>query len=449
MTDTALRVEDLSKEYRIGAREAVGKTLRETLMGVFQSPVRLAAKLWHRDAARPAELTETIWALKGLSFEIKRGEVVGIIGRNGAGKSTLLKLLSRITEPTTGLVEIHGRVGSLLEVGTGFHGELTGRENIYLNGSILGMRRGEIQRKFDEIVAFAEVEKFIDTPVKHYSSGMYLRLAFAVAAHLEPEILIVDEVLAVGDVNFQRKCLNKMQDVGQQGRTVLLVSHNMSAITRLCTRAILIDQGKIIQDGSSNQIVNTYLSSGIATTAVREWSDLTTAPGGEVARLRAVRVRSEDGQITDTADIRRPVAIEMEYDVLKPGYVLMPYYQFHTQEGLTAFEAIDLDPAWRGRPRPVGRWVSVASIPGNLLSEGILSISPGLVTLDPVIKQFREQDAVAFQVIDNQDGDSARGDWTGPFVGFVRPLLQWNTLFSSVNGQGREMGTEGTKHEVL
>ena len=259
MTDIALRVENLSKEYRIGAREAIDKTLRETLMGGFQSPVRWAAKLWHRDAAQSAESTETIWALKDVSFEIKRGEVVGIIGRNGAGKSTLLKLLSRITEPTTGLVEIHGRVGSLLEVGTGFHGELTGRENIYLNGSILGMKRVEIQRKFDEIVAFAEVEKFIDTPVKHYSSGMYLRLAFAVAAHLEPEILIVDEVLAVGDVNFQRKCLNKMQDVGQQGRTVLLVSHNMSAITRLCTRAILIDQGKILKDGSSSQIVNRLL----------------------------------------------------------------------------------------------------------------------------------------------------------------------------------------------
>jgi lipopolysaccharide transport system ATP-binding protein len=312
-------------------------------------------------------------------------------------------------------------------VGTGFHGELTGRENIYLNGSILGMKRLEIQRKFDEIVAFAEVDQLIDTPVKHYSSGMYLRLAFAVAAHLEPEILIVDEVLAVGDVNFQRKCLNKMQEVGQQGRTVLLVSHNMSAITRLCTRAILIDQGSIVQDGPSNQVVNAYLSSGIATTAVREWSDPTTAPGGKVARLRAVRVRSADGRVVDTVDIRHPIMIEMEYEVLQPGHALMPYYQFHTQEGLTAFEAIDLDPAWRGRARPVGHWISVAAIPGNLLAEGLLAISPGLVTLDPVIRQFRVQDAVAFQVIDNLDGDSARGDWAGPFVGFVRPLLQWNT----------------------
>jgi lipopolysaccharide transport system ATP-binding protein len=227
--------------------------------------------------------------------------------------------------------------------------------------------------------------------------------------------------------------LNKMQDVGQQGRTVLLVSHNMSAITRMCERAILLDQGKIIKDGLANQVVNTYLSSGIATTAVREWPDLATAPSGQVARLRAVRVRAEDGRITDTVDIRRPVAIEMEYDVLKPGHVLLPFYQFHTQEGLIAFEAIDLDPAWRGRPRPAGRWVSVASIPGNLLSEGILSIAPGLLTLDSAVRQFREREAVAFQVIDNQDGDSARGDWPGSFDGFVRPLLRWNTLFTPVN----------------
>jgi lipopolysaccharide transport system ATP-binding protein len=248
--------------------------------------------------------------------------------------------------------------------------------------------------------------------------------------------LIVDEVLAVGDVNFQRKCLNKMQDVGQQGRTVLLVSHNMSAITRLCTRAILIDQGTIVQDGTSTQVVNAYLSSGIATTAVREWSDPATAPGGNVARLRAVRVRGPEARIIDTVDVRQPVVIEMEYEVLRPGHSLLPYYQFHTQEGLTAFEAIDLDPAWRGRARPVGHWISVVSIPGNLLAEGLLSVSAGLVTLDPVVKQFREQDAVAFQVIDNLDGDSARGDWTGPFVGFVRPLLQWNTRYSPLNGNG-------------
>lgn len=452
MIDSALRVEGIGKQYWIGGEKQAYRTLRESVTDTLAAPFRWATGWWRTTPVAEARLNRTIWALQDVSFEISHGEVVGIIGRNGAGKSTLLKILARITEPTTGFAEVHGRIGSLLEVGTGFHPELTGRENIYLNGAILGMRKAEIKRKFDEIVDFAEVEKFVDTPVKHYSSGMYLRLAFAVAAYLEPDIMIVDEVLAVGDVNFQRKCLNKMQDVGQQGRTVLLVSHNMSAITRLCRRAILINQGRIIKDGSSNDVVNAYLGSGLATTAVREWPDVATAPCGKVACLRAVRVRTEVGQIADTVDIRRPVTIEMEYDVLEPGHVLMPYFQFHTPEGVIAFEAIDLDPTWRGRPRPSGRWVSVASIPGNLLSEGILSVSPGLLTIDPVLKQFYAREAVAFQVVDHQEGDSARGDWTGSFEGFVRPLLQWNTLYNSGAGnaiEALEMVTERTRHEAL
>ena len=268
-------------------------------------------------ASSAAKLDETFWALQDVSFEIKRGEVVDIIGRNGAGKSTLLKILSRITEPTQGYADIYGRVGSLLEVGTGFHHELTGRENIYLNGAILGMKKREIARKFDGIIAFAEVERFIDTPVKHYSSGMYLRLAFAVAAYLEPEILLVDEVLAVGDARFQRKCLNKMQDVGQHGRTVLFVSHNMPAITRLCKRVILLDGGRVLEDGPPYHVVKTYLNSGLGTSAAREWSDLSKAPGNDVMRLRAVRVRTEDGVIADALDIRQPFGIDIEYQELR------------------------------------------------------------------------------------------------------------------------------------
>ncbi|HEY0100879.1 MAG TPA: ABC transporter ATP-binding protein, partial [Pyrinomonadaceae bacterium] len=251
---TIIRVENLGKQYRLGGPQAAYSTLRETLVGAARAPLR-----WAQKGKRPAAM---VWAVRDVSFEVQPGEIVGIIGRNGAGKSTLLKMLSRITEPTTGAIDLYGRVGSLLEVGTGFHPELSGRENIYLNGAILGMLRTEIARKFDEIVAFAEVEKFIDTPVKHYSSGMYLRLAFAVAAHLEPEILIVDEVLAVGDARFQRKCLNKMQDVGQQGRTVLFISHSMAAITRLCQRAILLNEGQVIADGPSDRVVSTYLHSG-------------------------------------------------------------------------------------------------------------------------------------------------------------------------------------------
>jgi len=261
MSDMAIRVESLSKKYRIGGKQEKYKTLRDTLTDALVYSFHQAGKLFRGQAKGAAELEQTIWALKDVSFEVKNGEVLGIIGRNGAGKSTLLKILSRITEPTEGYAEIHGRVGTLLEVGTGFHPELTGRENVYLNGTILGMKRGEIERKFDEIIAFAEVEKFIDTPVKHYSSGMYLRLAFAVAAHLEPEILIVDEVLAVGDASFQEKCLGKMQNVAGQGRTVLFVSHNMGAISSLCHRVILLSAGEIIGIGPSEEIVRAYLKS--------------------------------------------------------------------------------------------------------------------------------------------------------------------------------------------
>ncbi len=253
MGDLAIRVAGLGKQYRLGAQQERYSTLRDQVRKWASAPLRTLLRRARRGAGRP-----TFWALKGVSFEVNRGEVVGIIGRNGAGKSTLLKVLSRITEPTEGEVDIHGRVGSLLEVGTGFHPELTGRENVFLNGAILGMRRSEIARKFDEIVAFAEVEKFIDTPVKHYSSGMYTRLAFAVAAHLEPEILIVDEVLAVGDAEFQKKCLGKMNEVARGGRTVLFVSHNMAAIRQLCQRGLLLRKGELAFHGEVNACADLY-----------------------------------------------------------------------------------------------------------------------------------------------------------------------------------------------
>jgi lipopolysaccharide transport system ATP-binding protein len=257
MSDIAIKAEGLSKLYRIGGRQEKYRTLRDTIADILTSPFRRLAPSADDDS--DSKQQNAFWALKDVSFEIRKGEVAGIIGRNGAGKSTLLKVLSRITEPTSGYAEIRGRVRSLLEVGTGFHQELTGRENIALNGAILGMKRAEIERKFDEIVAFAEVEKFIDTPVKRYSSGMYLRLAFAVAAHLESEILLVDEVLAVGDAAFQRKCLGKMGEVARQGRTVLFVSHNMSAVKELCRRGILLDAGNIVFQGDSTQSIAEYM----------------------------------------------------------------------------------------------------------------------------------------------------------------------------------------------
>lgn len=433
MSDLAIRVENLSKLYRIGKQQEKYRTLRDTIADAFISPFKKAGSLIKGQASAASNLNETIWALKDVSFEIKKGEVVGIIGRNGAGKSTLLKILSRITEPTTGFAEIHGRVGSLLEVGTGFHAELTGRENIYLNGAILGMKKAEIDKKFDEIVAFAEVEKFIDTPVKHYSSGMYLRLAFAVAAHLEPEILIVDEVLAVGDARFQKKCLNKMEDVGKEGRTVLFVSHNMPAITRLCKRAILLNDGKVILDDAAPKVVHAYQNDGVSTTAEALWHDLSKAPGGDIARLLAVRVKDEKGFVTESIDIRKTFYVEMEYEVIKPGYILLPHYLFRNN-GIVAFMTLDNDPEWRKKPRPAGRYTSMVTVPGNLLAEGMFSVDASLITLEPVIPQFDAEEIICFQIFDSLDGDSARGDWTGNLLGVMRPFLKWSTRYSD-NGK--------------
>ena len=450
MSDIAVRVEGLSKQYRIGGRQKDHGTLRDHIVASLKS---LLGRTGHSPSSRNADSMEsaeqagasdTIWALRDVSFEVKQGEVLGIIGRNGAGKSTLLKMLARITQPTHGRIELNGRVSALLEVGTGFHGELTGRENVYMNGTILGMKRLEIVRKFDEIVAFAEVEKFIDTPVKHYSSGMYLRLAFAVAAHLEPEILIVDEVLAVGDSAFQKKCLGKMEGVAKEGRTIFFVSHNMPAVTRICERVICLDEGKLCKDGTAHEVVKAYLHSGLGTMSSREWLYPGKAPGGEVARLQAVRVRTEDGQSTERIDIRRKVGLEMEYEVLKPGYKLMPAYCLYNEEGVRLFDTVEYDPAWRGRVRPPGRYRSTAWIPGNYLAEGTMFVDVGLCTLEPEISQFFERQAVAFYVIDSCEGDSARVDYAGSFGGVVRPLLNWSTVFNPDGIQTEPVISENT-----
>jgi lipopolysaccharide transport system ATP-binding protein len=332
-------------------------------------------------------------------------------------------------------VKLFGRVGSLLEVGTGFHPELTGRENIYLNGAILGIRRAEIERQFDEIIAFADIDRFLDTPVKRYSSGMYTRLAFAVAAHLDPEILVIDEVLSVGDASFQRKCIEKMRQVGDEGRTVLFVSHNMPAVTRLCKRTILLNEGSIIADGPSHKAVSAYLNSGLGTAAIREWHDVTNAPGNEIVRLAAVRVLDENGRVTDAVDIRKAVGIEMEYQVLESGHVLVPNYHFYNEEGVCAFVASEHDPAWRRKPRPTGRYVSTAWLPPNFLSEGTLIVGAAVSTMDPQKVHFYERDCVAFEIIYSLDGDSARGDYAGPMPGIVRPILKWTTRNLDCSGK--------------
>jgi lipopolysaccharide transport system ATP-binding protein len=429
MAHEALLVDGLSKRYRIGATKKSQDTLGGALLDLARQPFTNLRQLQKLTAFAEGDAPEddVIWALRDVSFAIKPGETVGIIGANGAGKSTLLKILSRITQPTRGTAIVNGRVSSLLEVGTGFHPDLTGRENVYLNGAILGMTRKEIDQKFDDIVDFSDVGKFIDTPVKRYSSGMGLRLAFSVAAHLEPEILMVDEVLAVGDLRFQKKCLGKMGEVAKAGRTILYVAHNMPAISRLCQRAILMGGGRVVQDGPAHEVISTYLNSGLGTSAVREWPDLTRAPGGEIVRLCAVRVLDKDGEISDSVDIRTPVRIEMEYEVLKPGYIILPNMYLSNEEGVCIFGAQDLDPEWRGRRRPAGRYVSTAWIPGNLFSEGMVFVDANMNTLEPFIFQYQSRSAVAFLVTDSLQGDSARGDWTGHMPGVVRPMLRWTT----------------------
>jgi len=429
MCQIAIRVRGIGKRYCIGERLQYGG-LRHRLEGALRAPFRL---LRNGNGNKSKTSRQEIWALRNVSFEVSSGEVVGLIGRNGAGKSTLLKILSRVTHPTKGSAEIFGRVGSLLEVGTGFHPELTGRENVFLNGAVLGMGKKEIARKFDEIVAFAEVEDFVDTPLKHYSTGMMMRLAFAVAAHIEPEILLVDEVLAVGDIAFQKKCLGKMSDVVNEGRTIIFVSHNAAAVTRLCARCILIDRGELLKDGPTYDVMNIYLRSGLATTSLREWAP-EGAPGDEVVRLRAVRARSTDGESAEAFDIRRPVAVDVIFDVLQSGTVLTPNLHFFNEEGVNVFITHDIDPTWRGRPRPAGRYVSTVWIPGNFLAEGTFVVGAAITTMAPVNVRLYEREAIAFQVVDSTDGDSARGDYAGHLPGVVRPLLEWETTYDSHPG---------------
>ena len=414
---TAITVDGLSKRYRLGQYRAAYGTLRDSIAVAARRATQR-----HREHHEDPEL----WALKDVSFEVAEGDVVGVIGRNGAGKSTLLKILTRITSPTAGRAEIRGRVGSLLEVGTGFHPELTGRENIFLNGSILGMKRREIGLKLPEIIDFAGVEKFIDTPVKRYSSGMYVRLAFSVAAHLEPEILLVDEVLAVGDSEFQRRCLGRMEDIGASGRTVLFVSHNMQAMTRLCDRVILLDGGEVVEDGESSTVVARYLQSGLGTGSTWAWPDRTSAPGDDLVRLRSVRIVDEHGKQLDAVDVRQRIGIEVGFSVLREGVPVFPKLKVLDRQGSVAFNVMDTGERWR-KPAAPGYYVSTAWIPGNLLNEGLTAVDVSICSLGSakLVPHADERSAVAFHVQDPGLGDSSRGEFSGQWTGAVRPLLEW------------------------
>jgi lipopolysaccharide transport system ATP-binding protein len=420
MSYPIIRVENLSKKYTVSHQQEGYTTFRDAMTnGVRSLSQRLRGKQTHH----PSE--EDFWALKDVNFEIQQGDRVGIIGRNGAGKSTLLKILSRITEPTHGSIRIRGRVASLLEVGTGFHPELTGRENIFLNGAILGMSKVEIKRKFDEIVDFAEIERFLDTPVKRYSSGMYVRLAFAVAAHLEPEVLIVDEVLAVGDGAFQKKCLGKMEDVASQGRTVLFVSHSMETVVRLCNTAILLDNGSVKSSGRTDQVIHTYLKSDFGTTAKRSWSHLDRPPGNETARLIEVKVHDEDGRVTDNFDISKPIGITIVYEVLKNDAVFTHSINLFNEHGINILNSHDITSDLRKKSRAKGYYSATMWIPHDFLAEGIVAVGVALLEQDPFVIHLHELDAVAFNVTDPMNGFSARGDYVLPFPGVVRPILNW------------------------
>jgi lipopolysaccharide transport system ATP-binding protein len=413
----AIRVEDLGKKYRIGAQVARYQTLRDTLVSAVKAPINALGN-------RRFTPTNTIWALDGVSFEVNKGDVLGVIGRNGAGKSTLLKILSRVTEPSKGSAEIHGRVGSLLEVGTGFHPELTGRENIALNGAILGMKRAEIDRKFDEIVEFSGVEKFIDTPVKWYSSGMYLRLAFAVAAHMEPEILVVDEVLAVGDAEFQRKCLGKMGDVAGQGRTVLFVSHNMSAILRLTQETIVLEKGKLVMRAPSAQAVDYYLSSGYAQSGEHAWQPDEIPPDSHPFTPVALRVRNPQGQIVDTLRSVEPLQIEIEYRLQAPINGLRVGIYLLTTQGEQIFTSFDTDDQQQYETytnRPAGHYLSRCTIPEDFLNEGRYIIGVNASTFRQR-RYFQDENALTFTI----DPSGAPGmQWGELRLGAIRPRLDW------------------------
>ena len=419
-SEYSIQVKGISKRYKIGSAQQRADTLRDLITNQVQ---RIGQSFSRGGRARKS--ADTIWALKDITFDVRQGQALGIVGRNGAGKSTLLKILSRVTDPTEGYGEMRGRVGSLLEVGTGFHPELTGRENIFLNGAILGMTRKEILARFDEIVDFSEVAQFIDTPVKRYSSGMYLRLAFAVAAHLEPEILVVDEVLAVGDADFQRKCLGKMGDVAQQGRTVLFVSHNMSSILRLTEETLVLEKGKVLLRAPSAEAVDFYLNRGLSKLGERFWEEDEVPASAAPFRPLAIRVRAKDGAVSDSVRSVEPFTIEIEYALsedltgLRVGFYLM------STRGEPIFTSFDTDSSELFQAFPArgkGTYTSRCVIPANTRSEGRFVLGVNASTYH-IRRYFQDEQALTFSV----DASGAPGThWPEPRPGGVRPVLDWN-----------------------
>jgi lipopolysaccharide transport system ATP-binding protein len=423
MSDIAIRVENLGKQYRIGALQKGGgysyKSLRDSIANAASAPFRAARGLMGQNGTHENHRDEIFWALKDVSFDVRKGEIVGVIGRNGAGKSTLLKLLSRITEPTTGRVEIHGRVGSLLEVGTGFHPELTGRDNVYLNGAILGMKNAEIARNFDAIVAFAGVERFIDTPVKHYSSGMYLRLAFAVAAHLQTEVLIVDEVLAVGDAEFQKKCLGKMQEVSRGGRTVIFVSHNLTAVKKLCGSGILLRNGQLLYEGSSNSALERYMSSGVDTSG--NWERDPEKASRDEIWFESVHLMDSDGNIRAEFDFEEIVHVSISANVTKRVENAQFAMRVSNHEGIAVFTTCNTDEPRRYIPFEAGPVTYTIKLPRRFLMPGryMLTIAAHI----PRVQLFDLiDDEISFMI---HETSSYAGVLPDDRTGIVNETINW------------------------
>lgn len=432
MSDTVIKVERLSKSYLVGhqSQQRKGYTaLRDVIGREARNFARKTVDLVRGRQIVQGDEVEEFWALKDVNFGVKHGEVLGIVGRNGTGKSTLLKVLSRITEPSEGRVTIRGRVASLLEVGTGFHPELTGRENLYLNGAILGMTREEIRRKFDEIVAFAEVEKFLDTPVKRYSSGMYVRLAFAVAAHLEPEILIVDEVLAVGDAQFQKKCLGKMSDVAQQARTVLFVSHNMAAVRSLCSRALMLEQGRIVADGNVDEVIDRYLETGVGVSGKVEWADVAEAPGDNTVRLKSISV-SCDGIETGMVDIQKEFQVSVEYWVQRGNARVGVSFHLYNGSGELMVTSANFVPAsstvdpFAERLLAIGLYKTSCTFPGRLFNSGHYSVTVFIFENAGARSHIFSEEILRFEI---EDTGYMRENYYGPWLGSLRMKLPWTS----------------------
>ena len=423
MSAFAIRAEGISKKFRLGDMEPY-KALRDTVAWAAAAPFRALSRLASGQSLFRRPEREEFWALTDVCFEIAQGEVVGLIGRNGAGKSTLLKILSRIMEPTTGRALFRGRVGSLLEVGTGFHPELTGRENIYLNGAILGMERREVQRKFEEIVGFAEVEQFIDTPVKQYSSGMYMRLAFAVAAQLEPEILIVDEVLAVGDIQFQKKCIGRMSEIAGSGRTVLFVSHNIASITSLCNRCILLESGKVIADGAPSDVILKYYCGGSSSPAAFDLSTSEKKVGDSHVQLISGKIEDLNGRVIHEPELGQSVIIAMRYRILDTSKVKsVPSFHFFRGDGTCAFIAA----APNVKIVEPGEYLAMCKLPPHFLNDGAYFVGLAVASFSESghVVNFFEESAMSFNVRDPMDSDGNRYGYGGPMPGAVRPVFDW------------------------